>query len=133
MLDYTLRSAKASRFITDVVVSTDDKETAKALKKANATDRKALEKERKGGQISLSFPTDVWARRLAAVDAMPDATLFQIDEKERALRDVLSEDAGNARFAQDAYVAAFLVVLFYSEVPWAGFRRTEPMQLTSAW
>lgn len=87
----------------------DDKAVAKELKKQNAVARKQLERERKGGQITLSFATDEWARALAAVDAMPDGSLAEVAAKEAALRGVVESDANRSRFAQDAYVAAFLL------------------------
>ncbi|MBX6330735.1 MAG: N-6 DNA methylase, partial [Gemmatimonadaceae bacterium] len=87
----------------------DDKAVVKELKKQNAAARKQLERERKGGQITFSFKTDEWAQALAAVDAMPDGSLAEVAEKEAALRRVMESDANRSRFAQDAYVAAFLL------------------------
>ncbi len=87
----------------------DDKAVAKELKKRNAAARKELERERKSGQITLSFATDELARALAAVDAMPDGSLAEVAEKEAALRRVMESDANRSRLAQDAYVAAFLL------------------------
>lgn len=87
----------------------DDKAVVKELKKQNAAARKQLERERKGGQIALSFATDEWAQALAAVDAMPDGSLAEVAGKEAALRRVMDSDANRSRFAQDAYVAAFVL------------------------
>jgi hypothetical protein len=87
----------------------DDKEVAKELKKQNTKSRKQLERDRKGGQFTMSFGTDEWARTLAQVDAMPDASLQEVAAKEAALRLALASDSNAARFAQDAYVAAFLI------------------------
>jgi hypothetical protein len=96
----------------------DEKPVASALKKQNAKDRKQLERERAGGQMAFSFATTEWAMRLAEVDAMPDTTLADVAAKEAALRVVQNDDANNSRFAQDAYVAAFLL------------RKTEATQAT---
>jgi len=87
----------------------DEKGVVKELKKLNAAARKQLERERNGGQITLSFATDEWTRALAAVDAMPDSSLDEISEKETALRRVMETDANRSRFAQDEYVASFLL------------------------
>jgi len=87
----------------------DDKAVVRELKKQNAAARKQLERERKGGQIALSFATDEWAQALAAVDAMPDDTLAEVADKDAALRRVMASDANRSRFAQDAYVSAFLL------------------------
>lgn len=87
----------------------DSKDVAKELKKRNAHTRKQLERERADGQFVLTFATDEWARRLTAVDAMSDGSLDAVAAKEAALRAVLASDANRSRFAQDAYLAAFLL------------------------
>lgn len=90
-------------------LTADDTSVVKELRQRNAAARRDLERERRAGQITLSFATDKWARALASVDAMPDGTLAEVAAKELALRRVAESDANRSRFAQDAYVAAFLL------------------------
>ena len=87
----------------------DSKAVTKELRRQNAAARKQLAKDRASFQTSLSFATDEWAQALAAVDALSDNTLAEVSAKEMALRQVLESDANRSRFAQDAYVAAFLL------------------------
>ena len=87
----------------------DDDQVAKDLKNENTKARKQLERDRAAGQFAMSFATDQWTLGLAKVDAMPDGSLEDVAAKEVALRAILASDANRSRFAQDAYVAAFLL------------------------
>lgn len=87
----------------------DDKEVAKALKKLNAAARKAIAKERAGGQFLLSFDQAAYTRELAGVDALPDDSLEAIAAKASALADAHAHEDAKLHFACDAYVAAFLM------------------------
>lgn len=87
----------------------DDKEVAKAWKKANAAARKLLERELLAGQLSLVFDQTEWTRQLGTVDALPDGTLAEIAAKEAALDAARALEDTKFRFACDAYVAAFLL------------------------
>ncbi len=86
----------------------DDADVLKALKKANAADLRALEQERLG-QLTVRFDASSLARELAAVDALPDGTLAEIEAKREALEGARSREDARYRFACDAYVAAFLL------------------------
>lgn len=87
----------------------DDKKAAGDLRKENAAQRKAIEKDRKAGQYDMSFDSSAWAERLAAVNAMPDGTLEEIEAKREALQEAWAQEGDGFRFACDAYVAAFLI------------------------
>jgi hypothetical protein len=87
----------------------DDREVARALKRVNASARKVLEQERRGGQQVLALTGRGLAQSLAAVDLLPDDTLDEVAAKRDALAAARAHEDGDFRLACDAYVAAFLM------------------------
>lgn len=88
----------------------DDAETCRLLAKKNRAQLKRLEKDERGGVAFLRAPdaTDL-AASFAALDAMPEGTLAEIEAKREAHRRLIAE-AGAERLAQaaDLFTAAFL-------------------------
>ena len=72
LLDYTLRSAKASRFITDVVVSTDDKETARLARSLGARAPFLRPKELSEDYVDVADVVKFTLERIEAEDGVPD-------------------------------------------------------------
>lgn len=87
----------------------DDRPVATALKRANAAERRALEREVAAGQYTLTFNQIELARHLAVVDALPDGTLEEVSAKATALATAGAQEDVKLHFACDAYVAAFLM------------------------
>lgn len=87
----------------------DTAEVVRALKRANATDLRAVAREREAGQYTLAFDAGALADELAAVERLPDGTLEQVEAKRTALAAARAREDARFRFACDAYVAAFLM------------------------
>ena len=87
----------------------DERSVATALKRANAVERRALEREISAGQYILTFDQSAWARQLAIVDSLPDSTLEEVSAKADALVETSEHEDAKLHFACDAYVAAFLM------------------------
>jgi hypothetical protein len=104
----------------------DTAEVVRALKRANASDLRAVEREREGGQYALAFNAGALADELAAVENLPDGTLEEVEAKRTALAIARAREDSRFRFACDAYVAAFLLprtVATQAVVPTTGVLR----------
>lgn len=91
-------------------LSGDDKETCKALAKANAAGLKQLKKDLQGPQMLLGLDGDAGLDALRRIEAMPADTPAQVTQQARAWQDFLQQ-AQNSPLAQaaDALVGAYLL------------------------
>lgn len=87
----------------------DDKEICQQLAKKNRIELKRLEKDRESGQMVLPSSSVDLASAFAALDAMPEETLADVEAKRAKHRELLAS-AGTNRLAQaaDLFTAAFL-------------------------
>lgn len=91
------------------VLSGDDKDVVKALKKANRDALKAIEKAKHNMRHMLSLALDPEAGT-AALEALPDDTLAAIEAKRLAFAQAEAATAqSRARVAADLFVAAFVL------------------------
>ena len=88
----------------------DDKDVAKVLTKLNRAGRKAIEAQRKNGQLSLALGTDKLAAAYKELDALGDDVIEGVTAK-RARYDALRAEAQQsaAALAADLFVGAFLM------------------------
>ena len=88
----------------------DDKETCQQLAKKNRIELKRLEKDRESGQMVLPSSSADLAAAFAALDAMPEETLAEIETKRAKHRELLAA-SGASRLSQaaDLFTAAFLM------------------------
>lgn len=87
----------------------DDKEICQKLAKKNRIELKRLEKDRESGQMVLPSSSADLASAFAALDALPEETLADVEAKRAKHRELLAS-AGTNRLAQaaDLFTAAFL-------------------------
>ena len=88
----------------------DDKDVAKMLAKLNRVGRRAIETQRKKGQLSLALGTDELAAAYKELDALGDDVIEGVAAK-RARYDALRTEAQQsaAALAADVFVGAFLM------------------------
>ena len=87
----------------------DDKEICQKLAKKNRADLKAMGRDREQGQMHMPTSVGDLASAFAALDAMPEETLADVEVKRAKHRELLAS-AGTNRLAQaaDLFTAAFL-------------------------
>lgn len=87
----------------------DDKEICQKLAKKNRADLKAMGRDREQGQMHMPTSVGDLASAFAALDAMPEETLADVEAKRAKHRELLAS-AGTNRLAQaaDLFTAAFL-------------------------
>lgn len=87
----------------------DDKEICQKLAKKNRIELKRQEKDRESGQMVLPSSSVDLASAFAALDAMPEETLADVEAKRAKHREFLAS-AGASRLSQaaDLFTAAFL-------------------------
>lgn len=87
----------------------DDKEICQKLAKKNRADLKAMGRDREQGQMHMPTSVGDLASAFAALDAMPEDTLADVEAKRAKHRELLAS-AGTNRLAQaaDLFTAAFL-------------------------
>lgn len=87
----------------------DDKEICQKLAKKNRADLKAMGRDREQGQMHMPTSVGDLASAFAALDAMPEETLADVEAKRAKHRELLAS-TGTNRLAQaaDLFTAAFL-------------------------
>lgn len=87
----------------------DDKEICRKFAKKNRADLKAMGRDREQGQMHMPTSVGDLASAFAALDAMPEETLADVEAKRAKHRELLAS-AGTNRLAQaaDLFTAAFL-------------------------